>query len=781
MHSNKALAFVLGFLLSVGVVVGQSLPRSPIIAGISVEGVNLGADAESVIANAGLRVGEEAKPDALVMAVRNLWSRKQYADVRIERERETALGVFLVIRVKEFPRLTTIEATGNEDVSLEEIRKAVNRIRGDIMSPYDEYLARQAVKKLYEGEGMLFAKIRSELVPADDANTVVLRLEINEGVEYHVGSITFEGNTAFSGGTLAGAFSDTKTKAWFEFWKSSKFDVNKYRDDLNRLKAFFLKEGYIDGEVLGDTVVYDEEAETVAITVTVSEGSRAFIRDVRFEGNTVFPSDQLARRLGLVRGDPYNQETIDQNLEINADQTDAKSLYSDNGYLTARMVPDLVRASEDSVDVVIRVVEGERFTLRRVEIKGNNKTKDRVVRRELYTRPGDYFNRSAIIRSVRGLGVLNYFNPESLKPEVVPVDATSVDIVYVVEERSTDTFNASVGFAGAFGLTGSVGVTLNNFDITEPLRGGAGQILSFQWEFGQASRLQTFQLSFTEPWLFGQPTSLGFNIYDTWQRYGYDVRRTGVSVNIGRRFRFPDDYFRGDWAVSFERINSNTQTLFSRAGLNTAVTLAQTISRTSLDNAIFPTQGARFSLSTRVAMGALGLGTTDFGRIGLQFDMLNPLLQINGFNRLVLFMGSELGYVDGLHVDTTIPPQELYYMGGNGLGGFNVTPLRGYPDRSIGPSDGNGGRVQARLVTELRFALSLNPFPIYLLSFAEAGNVWANLRTADPFGLKRSAGVGVRLLLQPIGLLGFDLGYGFDPVGVTGEKSGWQFHFQFGR
>jgi outer membrane protein insertion porin family len=171
----------------------------------------------------------------------------------------------------------------------------------------------------------------------------------------------------------------------------------------------------------------------------------------------------------------------------------------------------------------------------------------------------------------------------------------------------------------------------------------------------------------------------------------------------------------------------------------------------------------------------------DFGKLTLQYDMLSPLLKVGDFNRLVLFMGSELGYVDGFRVDTTIPPQELYYMGGNGLGGFNVTPLRGYPDRVIGPAGGNGGRVQARLIAELRFALSLNPFPIYLLSFAEAGNVWANLRSADPFALKRSAGFGVRLLLQPIGLLGFDLGYGFDPVGEVGGRNGWEFHFQFGR
>lgn len=786
MRFGKAVALFVVAVSAVVALTAQSAPRYPIIAGIRVEGGAVGADDETIVAVAGLRPGEEAKPDALVLAIRNLWNRRQFSDVRIEKERETALGVFLVIKVKEFPRLRHIVPEGNDDVSAEEIKRAIDKRRGEILSPYDEYLARVAVKKLYEKEGMLFAKVTSELRSVDSANSYDLYLTINEGVEYHVGAIEFEGNTAFDDADLAGAFEDTKTKAWWEIWKSSKFDVAKYEADKKRLSTFFAGKGYVDAEVLDDTLIYDESTEQVTVRITVNEGRQVFLRNVTFTGNTVYPSDVLMKRFDVSTGDVYNAPKIAELLEINAEQTDVKSVYADNGYLSARLIPEAVRVHPDSVDLIVRVIEGDRYTIRRVEIVGNTKTKDRVIRRELFTRPGDFFNRSAIIRSVRGLGVINYFNPETLKPNVMPVDNTRVDLVYNVEERSTDTFNASIGFAGAFGLTGSVGVTLNNFSLAEPLRGGAGQILSFQWEFGQASRLQTFQLSFTEPWLFGEPTSVGFNLFDTRQRFGFDVRRTGAQVNIGRRFSFPDDYFRGDWSVGFERIESNTVTLFSRAGINTALTLSQTISRTSLDNVMFPTQGSRFALTTRWAAGAVGLGTTDFARIGVNFDMLNPLIQIGGFNRLVLYMGTEFGFVDGLQTDTTIPPQELFYMGGNGLGGFNVTPLRGYRDRIIGPKDPVngaplGGRVQARFFTELRFALSLNPFPIYLLSFAEAGNVWENIRTADPFGLKRSAGVGVRLLLNPIGLLGFDLGYGFDPEGPTGAPSGWQFHFQFGR
>lgn len=786
MRVPRGLACIATLVIVAGALYGQqSAPRYPIIAGISVEGLTQGTDMQTVIAYSGLRVGQEARPDDLVMAVRNLWNRRTFKDVRIERERETALGVFLVIRVTAMPRLRKIIVTGNDDVPEEDIAKASDKRSGDIISAYDEYLVRQAVKKLYAKEGLLFAQITSKLIPTDSLNYADLELIIEEGVEFHVESIEFEGATIFSAGEMASAFEDTKTKKWFQIWKSSKFDDSKYLVDKLKLQEWFLEKGLLDAEILGDTVIYNEIDRTVAIRLTIHEGPQVYVRKVAFAGNTTYASDLLISRLRVEPGEIYNQKRFSENIEINQDQSDVRSLYNDNGYLGVRIDPEFSRVGTDSVDILIRIVEGDLYTIRRVEIVGNTKTRDRVIRRELFFRPGDYFNRSAIIRSLRGLGVLNFFNPETMKPDVLPVDKTKVDIQMRVDERSTDTFNASVGFAGAFGLTGSVGVTLNNFDISEPFKGGAGQVIAFQWEFGQASRLQTFQVSFTEPWLFGHPTSVGFNIYDTQQNFNISVRRTGAQFNVGRRFRFPDDFFRGDWSTSFERIESNTASFFSRAGVNTALTFGQTISRTSYDNIVFPTSGSRFSLSLRATTGALGIGTTDFGKVGFTYDMVNPLLSIGGYPRLVMFIGTELGMVDGFKSDTTIPPQELYYMGGNGLGGFAITPLRGYRDNSIGPLSSNGtnlgGRVQARFVTELRFALALNPFPIYLLSFAEAGNVWSNLQTADPFGLNRAVGFGMRLLLQPIGLLGFDVGYGFDPDPFTGERSGWRFHFQFGR
>jgi len=785
MPRNRAAHLLLVLLLSVSAAVAQQAQRAPVIAGISVEGLTQGEDMQTVIAYSGLLVGNEARPDDLVMAIRNLWNRRTFSDVRIEKERETALGVFLVIRVTPAPRLHKLTFEGNDVLSETELLKAADKRNGDIIGPYEIYQIRMAIKKAYAAEDKLFAKIEAEARSIDSANYYDLHITINEGVKYNVGAIEFEGNTLFSDAELAGALQETKTSEWYEFWSSDDFDISKFEEDKDHLRNWFLDHGLLDAEILHDTLIYSEAEEKVTARFTIREGKQVSIRKVKFVGNTVYDEAALLTRLDVHEGELYNHKKISANLTVNETQTDATSLYADNGYLSAQLIPELTRIGEDSVDITIRVTEGERFTIRKVDIAGNTKTRDRVIRRELFTRPGDYFNRSAVIRSLRGLGVLNYFNPEALKPDVIPADKTKVDLVYKVEERSTDTFNASIGFAGAFGLTGSIGITLNNFDISEPLRGGAGQIISVQWEFGQQSRLQTFQISFTEPWLFGQPTTVGFNIFDTRQNYNISIRRTGAQLNIGRRFRFPDDFFRGDWSVSFERQESNTASIFYRQGVNTALTLSQTISRTSYDNVVFPTSGSRFSISLRGSTGFLGIGTTDFGKVGMYFDMVNPLLSIKGNPRLVMLVGSEIGYVNGLSSDTLIPPQELFYMGGNGLGGFSLTPLRGYRDNSIGPlaptGQALGGRMMARFLAEVRFAVSLDPFPIYLLTFAEAGNVWANIRTVDPFGLNRAAGFGLRLLLNPIGLIGFDMGYGFDPDPFTGQRSGWRFHFQFGR
>ncbi len=758
--------------------------KSYVIAGVNVEG-NVYADASTIIAISGLISGEKINypyDDKVINSIKNLWDRKQFANVDVIVARITSEGIFLTIKVKELPRISEIILVGNYEIKDKEILKAIGKSKGDIFSNYDVYVAKREIKKLYDNDGYSFAQVQTEVIKTDSATHSKLKITINEGSEYKVESITFEGNEKLSSSELAGTFDDTKTKSWYQFWRSSKFDKKKYIKDKQLLTAFFKKKGFIDAQIVKDTILFDPETEKVQIQLKVTEGLQYFVRNIKFVGNTVFSEEMLLARLEFEKGDYYDVERFQKNLLGNEALNDAASLYHNSGYLAARFEKEELKIGTDSIDIKISVIESDRFKIRRVELVGNTKTKDKVIRRELFTRPGDYFDRSSIIRSVRALSVMNYFNPEKLQPQPMPVpgDATSVDIIYKVEEKSTDTFNASIGFAGTFGLTGSVGFTFNNFSLYEPLSGGAGQLFNFNWEFGQASRFQQFSLGYTEPWLNDSPTTLGFNVFDSRLRFSYDLRRTGVSMNIGRRLRWPDDYFRIDGTTRFQlnNVGSTSSYGFFRPGLTSEFNTGFSISRISLDSPFFPTSGSRFSINESFAWGALGVGNTDFLKSEFNFEFYNPLAKVKEQDRLVLMLSGKFGYLTGLNNDTTISPIELYRMGGNGLSGIGVTPLRGYADQAV---ESNGGKVLARFISELRFAISLDPMPIYVYAFAEAGNVWNNLAKADPFDLKRSAGVGLMMLLNPIGVIGFSYGYAFDPVQGQSVNNGWKFLFNLGQ
>lgn len=753
------------------------------LMGISVEG-NKFADTETILAISGLITGSTITypyDEKITSAIKAIWERKQFSKVDILVDKVIDNNLFLIIKVEERKRISEIIIENNQEIKSIDILKAINKRKGDLISEYDSYLIKKTIKSLYDKEGLAFAKVDVNLIATDTLEYMKLKIYISEGNTFYVKSIIFDGNSKFSDDELASAFDNTKTKYWYQIWRSSKFDKEKYLKDLELLKTFFKKNGFIDANIIKDTLIYDDATQNIDIKIELIEGQKVFIRDIKFDGNTVFKSEGLKKRLEFNSGDVYDVERFDQNLKGNQDQTDAASMYNNEGYLSTQLMKEEVRVSDDSIDIIIKVYEGERFKIRRVDIVGNTKTKDKVIRRELFTRPGDYFDRGAIINSIKALGMMNYFNPEALQPSITPVpgDNTAVDIVYKVEERSTDTFNASLGFAGSFGLTGSVGFTFNNFSLTEPLQGGGGQIFNFNWEFGQLSRFQSFSIGLTEPWLNDEPTTLGFNVYDTkFNLPTYKLRRTGASANIGRRFKWPDDYFRGDWSFRFQYndVGDNVANTMFRNGTEFAI--SQTFSRTNTNNMFFPSTGSRFILASTLAAGGLGIGTIDYFKNELTLDFYNSMLRVADSDKLVLYLGTKMGYVEGLKSDSSFNPIELYRMGGNGLGQFGVTPLRGYVDQSIGR---NGGKLMSRYMAELRLAVSLNPMPIYVYAFAEAGNVWDTFSKYDPFDLKRSAGLGLQMFLNPIGIVGFSYGYGFDaPRGFT-EPSGWRFLFHLGQ
>lgn len=784
-RSFKALRLLVLLLLVPHALTAQQKPEPYRILGIAVEGQTT-ADPQSIIANTGLKAGDEivVPGDQTRSAILRLYQLRLFDDVQILIANRTQEGVYLLIKVVENPRLEDIVITGNDELGEDDIRDKINLIKGQVVTKQDLATVVRLLKDEYANEGFLNAQITPTLVAAADtaSRRRNLNIEIEEGKEVSVAEIRFHGNKVYDAGDLEGEMEETSSSAWWQFWATNSFNRKKYEEDKALVIKYYRNNGYRDAEILTDSISYDAERENLMIDVYMYEGPQYKIRNITWEGNTRYPASLLTARLGFEKGDVYNQDEFQQNLFRNESESDVASLYQDNGYLMFQVVPEEVRVGEDSLDLIMRVREGNQFRIRQIQISGNTKTYEKVIRRELQTRPGDTFSRQAIIRSIRQLAQLNYFNPEKILPDYRIVDDKTVDLEYKVEEKSSDTFNMSVGYSGAFGFNGGLGVTFNNFAISNPLRGGAGQILNFDYQFGEANRYRTFSIGFTEPWMFDTPLLFGVSVFDTRQVYFYDLRITGGSLRVGRRFKWPDYLFRGDWTLRYQYNDVINGGGLYPVGRTTQMSIAQVISRNSTDSPIFPTLGSNFSLLTELSGGPLP-GAADYGKVVLNVDFFIPL----GSNqRLTLALLSAFGGIFGIGEDPYIPPQELFYMGGTGLGQFSTTPLRGYEDRSVGPRYSPtgpvfGGQAMMKYVLELRFALTLNPIPIYLLAFTEAGNVWADPFTIDPYDLRRAAGFGARLLINPIGLIGFDYAVGLDPYQRGAPPPGWRFHIQFGK
>ncbi len=826
---NKKLYRILFFIFLISLsfqIYPQGQRTAFKILGVTVEG-NKFADAPTIIASAGIRVGDEIQVpgDQTLNAIRNLWSLGIFSDVQIVVDKQVGDGVFLIIKVAEYPKLEKVIYEGNDDVSNSDIDKEITFIRGQTIKPQDISKLEQRILKLYSDEGFLNAEITSRYYIYSSADTVdgnifviwmnqkdfsdeyemeypsgdqrytdlisrirdrvLIRMQITEGDKVTVRKIEFTGNEAFDDGDLRGEMDGTSEKKWWKFWSGAKFNPEEYKKDKELIVKYFRKNGYLDAEIISDSLIYYNNNRDLHIIVKVYEGPQYRIRNITWEGNTVYPSEVLTERLEFAKGDVFNYEKFEQNLRGNEKQTDVSALYLDNGYLTFNVQPRETRVPGDSIDINIRVEERNQFRIGRVDITGNDKTKEKIIRRELFTIPGDYFNRALLFRSVQQLANLQYFNMEKLYgPGGIDTKLASdstVDVTFNVEEKSSDYLNASVGYSGAFGFSGAVGITLTNFSIAEPFSLGGGQILSFNWQFGVGSIYRTFTLGFTEPWLFDTPTSVGAELFDTRQQYIYDLRQSGVTVRVGRRLKWPDDFFFIQGRARYQYNNVIEGRSFYAEGRTHQYTLGALISRRNIDNPIFPSRGSSFSLDMELTGGPILPGDVDYLKIGFTTEWYRRLFNSN---RIALYTSAELGYIDEIVKGTNIQPFEFYYMGGNGLI-IATTSLRGYDDRTVGPrnvfGDVIGGRVMAKVSTELRLAVTLEPIPLYILAFAEAGNVFESFQKTDIFDLRRSVGFGARLLINPIGLIGFDIGYGFDRKLTNNQDPAWLFHFQFGR
>lgn len=767
---------ILGLVL-LWLATGLAQERKIRIASITVEG-NKAAEASSVRLNSGLLVGNEITGDDLQQAVKNLWAIRLFSDIKILVANQTSDGIDLIIRVAEYPRMNELVINGTDELDNDDIEKEIATYKGMVVSTFKLAKIKSTIRKMYMDEGYLLAEVTVDTVSAETGR-VDIKVDVVEGARVQIEKITFHGNEAFDDDDLKDEMEEIQEDRW---WRSADFDAKKYKDDQELVLQFYRENGYRDAEILRDSLYYSQDRQEMYIDIWVYEGNKYYFGNIAFSGNTIFDDEELSVALDIKRGDSYDQKKYDEGIRDRL-----QKMYYNQGYLFAQVQPKESPIAKDTLDVNFMITEGHVVYVKEINIVGNTKTHEKVLRREFKLQPGDVFNSARLERSIRDITILNYFGNVLPDVQLIENDDKHVNLEVRVEEKSTDMANMSAGYSQRDGLIGSLGLTFNNFSLDHPLSGGDGQQLVFDWQFGRIYR--SISLSFTEPWLFNTPTLGGFSVFNTRTGGGYypwDRRDVGGSIHIGRRFYWPDNFFRGDWIFRYaETTISNIrdaellaryQSIGSYGGTR-QISLTQIISRDSRDQPEFPTRGSVNSLSVELSGGPLG-GDADFVKTTFTSEWFMPLPL--GF---VLYTKNMYGVLEKLSSNSVILFGEYFYLGGSGLG--FAESLRGYDDGTVGPLTSGGSPIGGKSVVknsvELRFPIAPNP-TIFGLFFAEAGNSWQEIAETDPFDLYRSAGIGVRLFMPMLGIIGVDFGYGFDHFTPDGQRKGqWKVHFQFGR
>ena len=773
-----------------------------------------------VLYTAGLQKGQNVTAEDFRRAVKRLWDLGVFGDVQIEFNEEASDGISITIIVKESPVLAKIELEGNKKIRDKKIKEVLSYRVGMRIKPNFINSSINKIIKLYKEDGYFLVKVDASIEPIDKKNSQRnnITFTINEGKKMKIKDIIISGTGQNNFGwlatkswlpipkiirnklslyTLRRQLKDTKIRTWWRFWAAS-FDKKKFDDDLVALNSFYKDEGHRDFTVLSDSVFYNKKKRGLVVQISVNEGVQYKFRNFSWEGNSLYEEQILQTTLNLKKGDIFNQSGFDK-----AVFQDVQSLYMDRGYLYSNIEPFFTPADNDSIDVHFSVTENNKVYVRNINIYGNSKTRENVIRRELDVFPGDLFRRTLLQTSMRKLHVLNYFDPTSLAPNVVPVDEDEIDLDITLQEKSSDRASANIGVSGMYGMTGGGNLAFNNFR-------GKGQILSFGFNvgtqvsmgnyYGRPGKYESFQVRFVDPMFRDTPNRIGFSLYYTvrgagnsYYFYPFNQLSRGGSIQWGRRLKWPDDYFRAFWDLRVrqaEYYSEDEELLREYVGdfrKSTGISLTQNISRDSRDRAEFPTEGSS-AILTSTFSGGVFKGDEHYHKHVLNLDWYTPT-----FWKFVLTSSLKIGTIKMLRVNnkgyTYIPPYERFIMGGNGIP--YGTMLRGYPDNSIGPltttGRGVGGNTMVKYTTEFRFPFSENPV-VYAMLFAEAGNVWHDTRLmstlryerSNPLELKRSAGAGIRFFMPMIGKLGFDVGYGFDDITGNGEPQGWEYTIIFG-
>ena len=793
------------------------------LGGVTVNGTQF-LDNNVLINLSGLVVGDKISipGEKITKAIQNLWAQNLFSDISISLDKVQNGTAFLIIDVVELPRLSRFSFSGLKKSDADDIRDKIKLIKGKIVTENLIVTTRNKVMTHFVDKGFLNTEVTvTKIIDTTQANSVVLYIKVHKGKKVKIHDIIFTGNESAKSIKLRKAMKDTKRKKWYTFYNTSKFIKENYEKDKGHIIERYNSKGFRDAKIVMDTV-YKHSKNRLNIEIKIDEGKQYFFRNITWIGNTKHTTKELSNILGIKRGDVFDQSLLDQRLQMSQDGGDVSSLYMDDGYLFFSVTPVEILVENDSIDFEMRIYEGKQAIINKVTVVGNTKTNDRVIMREIRTKPGQLFNRSDIIRSQRELAQLSYFDAEKLgvNPKPNPADGT-VDIEYVVEEKPSDQIELSGGW-GNKTVIGTLGVSFNNFSTRNflkkyawrPLPAGDGQTLSIRAQ-SNGLQYQSYNVAFVEPWLGGKkPNSFSVSAYHSIISNGLkknnENRRSltisSFSLGLGKRLQVPDDYF-----TLFNEINYQYYTLKNYGGVfsfsngySNNLSYRLNISRNSIDAPIYPRKGSQISGSLQITP-PYSLLRKDLNGNKIDYATASDqekykfieyhkwkftaswFTPVDKAQKLVLNTKAGFGILGLFNRQLGYSPFERFYLGGSGLSGFSqfdgreIIALRGYEDGSVSPT--NGATVISKYTMELRYPVSLNPSAtIYGLVFAEAGNSWGSLKQFKPFEVKRQAGAGVRIFLPMFGLLGLDYGWGFDNIpGRTDTGNGkGRFNFTIG-